>query len=91
MSVRFFFPTATAKNITKGKKVIEVEGDTIGNIISKVITTYPEMRRILFTGENKLRGYIKVLINDKFIASDVLEQKVNDGDDIRLFFVMGGG
>lgn len=91
MSVQFFFPMAMVRNITKGKKVIAVEGDTIGSIISKVITIYPEMRRVLFTSENKLRGYIKVGVGDRFITSDILEQKVDDGDDIHLHFMMGGG
>lgn len=91
MSNRIFFPTVMVKDKTQGNRVIEVTGDTIGNILSKMIAIYPEMDKVLLTNEKKLHGYIKVYVNDRLISSDILEQKIVDGDDIHFSFLMGGG
>ena len=73
--------------ISKGKSSFEVDGQTVGECLHHLASLVPKMNDSLFfkSGEDfKLRSYIKVLVNKKEPAAEVLATTVKDGDEIKI-------
>jgi len=69
---------------TKGKRLFEVEGKTVGECLNHLVSLVPKMEEALFYKTEKgpaLRSTIEVLVNSK---STDLVTEVNDGDEIKI-------
>lgn len=44
---------------------VEVPGATVGEALSSLISTHPDLRRHLYTDEGKLRAFVNVYLNDE--------------------------
>ena len=81
----------THQMFTNGLVRVAVEGQTTGECLQHLVTLYPDMKRVLFTGEGKLLTTIEVCINHQSTYPDQLSTPVKDGDEIQLILFFAGG
>jgi molybdopterin converting factor small subunit len=76
-----------SKNLSRiaiGTEGFEVDGDTVGDCVSELISDVPAMRNALFY-ESRLNANVQVQINKVRVeAGERLTKKVNDGDEILI-------
>lgn len=78
--------------ITKGKDIVEVDGSTVGECLSRLISLFPGIEKELFFAgfgdslatEGKLWSKIQVEVNGESIEKDVLAVKAKTGDKLHI-------
>jgi adenylyltransferase/sulfurtransferase len=71
---------------------IEVQGSTIGEALSGLVSQHPDLRRHLYTEEGKLRAFVNVYLNDEDVRYLQKEATaVHDGDNISIVPSIAGG
>jgi sulfur-carrier protein adenylyltransferase/sulfurtransferase len=84
-------PTAL-RQYAGGVAAVEVEGETIGELLASLTTKYPELKKHLFDGSGKLRSFVNVYVNDEDIRHQGQEKTVvKEGDDISIIPAIAGG
>ncbi len=53
---------------------VELEGATVGEVLSALTTTFPDLKKQIFNDEGKLRSFVNVYLNDE----DIRYLKKND-------------
>jgi molybdopterin converting factor small subunit len=72
--------------IAKGSEGFLVDGETVGECMSDLISIVPAMRDAIFLG-SRLNPNIQVEVNKQNVdEKERLTKKVNDGDKIRILF-----
>lgn len=88
--VKFF----TTLRELAGEKQTEVRGDTVAEIIEKVVEKYgSKFRDSLFDKETgRIKPFYNILINGiRLSPREGLDREVKDGDVIAIFPPVGGG
>lgn len=76
------------------KNVIQYEGNTVGEIITKFIREYKNSLdpRLLSSNQKKLNEHILILVNGQNIESlKRYKTKLKEGDNIYLSIALSGG
>ena len=76
---------------TNDTAVVEVNGSTLGECLSGLVTQFPEIRERIFTEDSKLHNYVSIYLDGEFVYEDELEKRVKDGDEFHVFYILGGG
>jgi molybdopterin converting factor small subunit len=85
MSITLWLSTNLSR-IAKGTEGFEVDGETVGECISDLISMVPAMKDTIFLG-SRLNPNVQVEVNKQSIdEGERLAKKVNDGDEIRVLF-----
>jgi molybdopterin converting factor small subunit len=72
--------------LAKGTEGFEVDGETVGECVSDLVSIVPAMRETIFLG-SRLNPNVQVEVNKRSVAEEErLTKKVNDGDEIRVVF-----
>jgi sulfur-carrier protein adenylyltransferase/sulfurtransferase len=72
--------------------VIEVEGSTVGELLSNLTTEYADLRKHLYTDDGRLRSFVNVYLNDDDIRYLEKEQTpVRPGDTLSIIPSVAGG
>ena len=72
--------------------VCDTPSATLGQVLEKLIDTYPRARPYLLDEDGKLQFYIRVLINDVRPDPDAtLATVLHDGDRLTLLVAVAGG
>ena len=50
-----------------GHKEIQVNGDTVAQLLRHLMDEYPDLRRHIFTDEGSLRSFVNIYVNDEDI------------------------
>ncbi|MEI6289541.1 MAG: MoaD/ThiS family protein [Chloroflexota bacterium] len=75
-----------------GEYEINLPGTILKEILSNLITRYPDIEYQLFDGKNTLRRHINIFINDKNIKDlEQLNSSINENDIIRIVPSISGG
>jgi molybdopterin converting factor small subunit len=76
-----------------GKKAsIDVQADNVGQALSALTATYPDLRRHLYTDEGKLRAFVNVYLNDEDIRYLHKESTpVKENDSLSIVPSIAGG
>jgi adenylyltransferase/sulfurtransferase len=91
MAVTIVIPTPL-RQFTGGKSETEVAAATAGAALDQLTTTFPELRRHLFTEQNILRSFVNVYVGDEDIRHlDGLATAVKDGETIMIVPAIAGG
>lgn len=82
----------TLRSATDGAKLVQVEGATVRDVVSGLVSTYPELRSRLLDAEGGVNGFVNVFLN----GTDVrylggLETPVGERDSLVLLPAMAGG
>jgi hypothetical protein len=83
MSIKLWLSVILSR-IAKGPEGFEVDGGTVGECISELVSLVPVMRNALFY-ESRLNANVHVQVNKENVdGEDCLTRKVKDGDEIRI-------
>ena len=81
----------THQVFTDGLARVEVEGHTTGECLKDLVTRFPDIKKVLFTGQGKLLNTIEICINNKSTYPEQLTTPVADSDEIQLILFFAGG
>lgn len=91
MAVKVLIPT-TLRLFTNHCSEVQLEGNTVGEIITALSDEYPETKKALFDENGKLRSFINIFLNEDNIRSlQGYETPVQEGDEIMLIPAIAGG
>ena len=92
MIIRFY---ATLRQVvgTKADTFEYQPGCTLNDLLNLSIERYPGLADELFGEEDKLRGHIRIFINnkDRSYHDRLLEYKLEENDQIDIFTAVSGG
>lgn len=79
------------RDLVGGLDVLEVEGRSIGECVSQLVSQYPRMEKALFDKNGKLKHVIEIYLNQESTYPDELAKAVKDGDDMHITVLLAGG
>ncbi|MGA9566805.1 MAG: ubiquitin-like small modifier protein 1 [Candidatus Korobacteraceae bacterium] len=71
---------------------VDVEATTVGEALNALTSTYPDLRRHLYSDDGKLRAFVNVYLNDediRYLQKD--ETTVKSGDTLSIVPSIAGG
>jgi len=75
-----------------GMSEIEVQGSTVGEILSGLAGQHPDTRGQLFAEDGELNRFVNVYVNDEDVrVQQGLETGVGAGDTVVILPAMAGG
>ena len=91
MSVTVRIPSVLQK-LSNGQDELSVNGDTVGDVLATVGSTYHDLYARITTPEGGVKPFLNVFVNgdDIRFASD-LNTNVKDGDEISIIPSIAGG
>ena len=83
--------TSTLQTLV-GKKMVEGEGTTIGELLSNLDSEYPGFKDKITVDGGELHRFVNVFLNDEDIRYlQALETPVNEGDVVSILPALAGG
>ena len=77
---------------TDKKESVEVNGATVGELLTDLTTRYEGLRKHLYTDEGRLRNFVNIYLNDEDIRYLQKEQTpVKAGDTLSIVPSVAGG
>jgi hypothetical protein len=78
--------TTRASSSVKGREVLEVSGETVGQCLGHLVILVPALKDVFFNeAGNRLHQHINVDVNKESVnAERVLGKKVKGGDEVRV-------
>lgn len=74
-----------------GAESVAVSGSTASECLTNLVERHPDMGKMLFAQEGRLLDYVSVYLNGQFAYADELARPVQDGDEMHILYVLGGG
>ena len=77
---------------TGGAKQVDVEGSTVGDLVSGLIARHPALGGQLLTPDGELNRFVNVYVNGqdvRYLA--MLDTPVGERDEVRILPAMAGG
>jgi adenylyltransferase/sulfurtransferase len=71
---------------------VELQGATVGEVLTALTTQFGDLRKHLFNDEGKLRSFVNVYLNDediRYLSKDKTE--VKDSDTLSIVPSIAGG
>ena len=74
------------------KDSVELNGSTVGEVLSALTTQHGDLRKHLYNDEGKLRSFVNVYLNDEDIRYlDKEKTAVKDSDTLSIVPSIAGG
>jgi molybdopterin converting factor small subunit len=70
---------------------VEVSATTVGSALRALTDRYPELARLVWTGEDVINPMMAVFLNDQLVEAGQLGTAVKAGDEIDLLAAVSGG
>ncbi|MFC1899160.1 MoaD/ThiS family protein [Chloroflexota bacterium] len=77
--------------LAKGTEELNVDGNTVGDCLSLLVTEFPDLKEHIFSKENNMFEDIMIMINGESAYPNTEAQPVKDGDEMDIIHVIGGG
>jgi len=90
MSVKINIPSYL-QPYTDDCDVVEVNGSTITECLKQLIEQFPDINKVLFAEGGRLLEYVSVYLNGELADVTELTVPVNDGDELHILYLLGGG
>ena len=90
MSVKIGIPSYL-QSFTRNLETVEVNGSTVGECLGYLIKQFPDVEKKLFDKNGKLLDYVGIYINGEDAYPDELSRPVQDGDELFILYIIGGG
>jgi sulfur-carrier protein len=91
VSVELRLPTLL-RPAADGQASVALEGATVGEILSQLVTSYPALSDQVLTDEGSLHRFVNVYVNDDDVRYlDNLDTKVTATDVISILPAVAGG
>jgi len=78
-------------SLTNGQTVVEVNGDTIGQCLEKLVARFPRLKKRLFEKDGALSRILEIYVNGESAYPDELATAVKDGDELDTVVLIFGG
>jgi sulfur-carrier protein len=88
---KILIPTPLRQYADK-KDTVELNGSTVGEVLTALTTQHEDLRRHLFNDEGKLRSFVNVYLNDediRYLNKD--KTAVKDSDTLSIVPSIAGG
>ncbi len=80
------------RGYVENKDVIEVEGNTVGEILSNLITTYPKLKNYMYDNNGNLRTFIRLFAGDEDIDDlEGLDTVIEGRIELNIVPAIAGG
>ena len=80
------------RSYTGGNNEVEVQGSTVGEALTDLVTIYPALRPHLYNGEGKLRPFVNLFLGEENIKDlQGLATPVAGSDRLLLIPSIAGG
>jgi adenylyltransferase/sulfurtransferase len=77
---------------TRKQASVDVAAPTVGEMLSKLTSQFPDLRKQLFGDDGKLRRFVNVYVNDEDIRYLQLEDTpVSESDTVSIVPSVAGG
>jgi molybdopterin converting factor small subunit len=91
VSVAIRLPTVL-RHAASGRSVVNVDGETIGEVLETLQLTYPAIAGQVLTNEGSLHRFVNVYVNDDDVRYlDKLDTKVAPDDVVSILPAVAGG
>lgn len=91
MSVTVRIPTVLRAS-TDGARTVEVEGQTVGDVLGRLVDDHPAVKSQLFGDDGTLHRFLNVYVNDDDVRyTGGLATAVAAGDEVTLLPAVAGG
>ena len=90
MSVKVKIPSILRKYANR-QELLDVTGYSAIECVHNLALQFPEMKRWLYDKEGELRPQVVFFVNGQGINADELTNPLNNGDEVSIFFAIGGG
>jgi sulfur-carrier protein len=75
-----------------GQATIDVEGSTIGEVLSTLVTEHPGLSGQVLNEDGSLHRFVNVYVNDDDVRYlSALDTAVKDGDEVTILPAVAGG
>ena len=71
--------------------VIEVQGDTVGDCLKRLVARFPLLEKELFDEPGRLAPQVDIYVDGRSIYAEGLARPVKDGDELSILFIVGCG
>ena len=90
--MKIFIPTPLRQYAGK-QDAVEVHASTVGDALSKLTSTHPDLKRHLYTDDGKLRAFVNLYLNDEDVRylSDKENTRVKESDHLSIIPSIAGG
>ena len=69
----------------------EVDGKTVGEAIRHIGRDYPDLEKLILTGDGRPLNSISIFVNGELAYPDAPAWPVSDGDKIKVVILIQGG
>ena len=91
MPTKILIPTPL-RPFTDKLDAVEVEGQTVGELLQNLTTRFAPLKNHLFTPEGKVRSFVNIYLIDEVIRYlSALDTPANDGDVVSILPALAGG
>ena len=91
MPVTVRIPTPL-RRITNGKDKVEVEGDTLQNVVDALEGAYPGIKERICGEDGDIRHFVNVYVNGEDIRFiDGIKTPIKTGDEVSIVPAVAGG
>jgi sulfur-carrier protein len=91
MSVEVRLP-AVLQRLTDGRKAVQVEGETVGDLLRGLDQSYPGILGQVMQEDGKLHRFVNIYLNDEDIRYlGQLDTPVSSGDTVSILPALAGG
>jgi adenylyltransferase/sulfurtransferase len=89
--MKILLPTPLRQYAGK-QSTIDVEASTVGEALKVLMSSYPDLRKHLYSDEGKLRAFVNLYLNDEDIRYLQADQTaVKEGDTLSIVPSIAGG
>lgn len=75
-----------------GNTTVNAEGDTVGEVLAALVSTYPGLGPTILDDEGGVRKFVNLYVNDEDIRFlDQLDTSVSEGDEVAILPAVAGG
>ena len=86
-----FIPTPLRK-FTNGDSSVELQAENVGDAISSLAETFPDVRQHLYGNDNEIRKFLRIYVGDDDIQQlNGAATTLSDGDKISIIPAIAGG
>jgi len=81
------------QQFTDNQDVVKVNGTTVGECLHHLVERFPGIGKGIFDEHGKLLDYVDIYINGESTATypEPLSDPVEDGDELSIVLMIGGG
>jgi sulfur-carrier protein len=91
MAVKVVIP-AQLRQYTQDQSSIEVDGATVGDVLSAVESQFPGIHERICEPDGRIRRFVNVFVNGEDVrALNGTETPVKDGDEVGIIPAVAGG